>query len=380
MSGRGPVATCAGSSGGAEPPREDPPRLPSYCESAAPSAPRKRKGRGPAKGKAMLREIADGGKIRVPFDKETMTYKGLSREGTWYDSAVGILIRKHLEPYHDMWRQIPLHHRTEIFERLLDWFDIDFTHDNGVYRDMMERDAKRCYKKWKSDLHDHFKQNGGLADPDRVRASVPKTVRHPGHWRRCCKRFSSAKFLKKSATNSSNRAKKLSNSKQGRIPYARHRANKTDPETQVPKSAIDNWKELNPDAEEIHRLLDERVAEAAPNGLMDECDILEETLGLGPRRGHMNGVGPSLPRRVPPAQPAVNMFQLVLTDLEGRLQQPDAPEAQLRALITQVREIIEGLAPLLQQRVAAPPPPPPPETDVDVNDYDDDNDDTDFVI
>ncbi|GFQ01753.1 hypothetical protein PHJA_002319200 [Phtheirospermum japonicum] len=33
MAGREPVATCAGSSGGAQPPREDPPRLPSNCQS-----------------------------------------------------------------------------------------------------------------------------------------------------------------------------------------------------------------------------------------------------------------------------------------------------------------------------------------------------------
>ncbi|GFP96903.1 hypothetical protein PHJA_001834400 [Phtheirospermum japonicum] len=78
----------------------------------------------------MLREISDGSKIRVLFDDKTMTFKGLDHKGTWYGSVIGILILKHLEPYH-------------------------------------ERDAKSCYKEWKSDLHDHFKENGGLADPDR---------------------------------------------------------------------------------------------------------------------------------------------------------------------------------------------------------------------
>ncbi|KAL3640580.1 hypothetical protein CASFOL_015548 [Castilleja foliolosa] len=377
MSGRGPVATCAGSSGGAQPPREDPPRLPSHCESAAPSTPRKHKGRGPAKGKAMLREIADGSKIRVQFDRETMTYKGLSREGTWYDSAIGILTRKHLEPYHDRWRQIPLHQRTEIFERILDWFDIDFLHDNGIYRDMVERDAKRCYRKWKSDLHNHFKENGGLADPARVRASVPKTVRRPVHWRRCCKRFSSAKFLKKSVTNSSNSAKKMSKSKQGRIPYARHRDNKTDPETQLPKSVIDNWKELNPDAEEIHHLLDERVAEAAPNGLWDECDILKETLSPGPRRGHMNGVGPRLSHRVTPKQQAINMYQHLIRDMEQRLQQPNADKAYVRSFIAHVRWMIEQLAPPVQLPYPPPGPSDPSSSETDGDDDEDDNDDPD---
>ncbi|KAL3642688.1 hypothetical protein CASFOL_013503 [Castilleja foliolosa] len=379
MARRGPVATCAGSSGGAQPPRDNPPRLPSNCQSAAPSAPRKRKGRGPAKGEAMLREVADGSKIRVPFDEETLTFKGLDRHGTWYDSAIGILTREECEPYHDTWRGIPLHQRTQIFERLLEWFDIDYTYENGVYRDMVERDAKRCYKEWKSDLHDHFKDNGGLEDPDRVRANVPVTVQYPEHWLRCCDRFSSPKFLHKSATNSSNRAKKLSKSKQGRIPYTRHRANKTDPETQEPKSVIDNWKELNPDAEEIHSLLDERVAEAAANGSIDECGILADTLGT--RRGHMNGVGPSLSRRVI-TQPGINDSEhlRVIRDLKEQLQERDVIEAQLRSALAQMREICGRSVPHVQLPDVPPPrgPNDPPSSSAQPPNTDDDDEDDDF--
>ncbi|GFQ01752.1 hypothetical protein PHJA_002319100 [Phtheirospermum japonicum] len=321
---------------------------------AAPSAPKKRKGRGPAKGEAMLCEVADGSRIRVPFDEETLTFKGLDRNGTWYDSAIGILTREECEPYHDSLRGS---HCTSGHKSLKDcwydeWFDIDYTYENGVYRDRVERDAKRCYKEWKSNLHDHFKYNGAREDPDR----------------------------QKSATNSSNRAKKLSKSKQGRIPYTRHRANKTDPETQETKSVIDNWKELNPDAEEIHHLLDERVAEAAANGPIDECGILADTLGT--RRGHMNGVGPSLSRRAI-AQRDINEYQRVIRDLEERLQERDATEAHLRAVIAQMREICGRLIPHVQLPDVPPPPPgpnyscsssaQPPNTD------DDDDGDDDFV-
>ncbi|KAL3640581.1 hypothetical protein CASFOL_015549 [Castilleja foliolosa] len=223
---------------------------------------------------------------------------------------------------------------------------------------MVERDAKRCYKKWKSDLHNHFKENGGLADPARVRA---KKVCH--------------ELLKP--------CQKIVQEQTGRIPYAGHRDNKTDPETQLPKSVIDNWKEQIP-RRRRSRLHDERVAEAAPNGPMDECDILKETLSPGPRRGHMNGVGPRLSHRVRSQQQAINMFQLLLRDMVQRIQQPDAPEAHLCTFIAHVREILGQLAPALQLPDAPPPPPgpsdsssssaQPPETE------DDDYDDPDFVI
>ncbi|KAL6493627.1 hypothetical protein OROGR_032406 [Orobanche gracilis] len=367
----GPIATCAGLSGGAQPPRDDPPRLLSQCDSddieAAPPAPRKRKGRGPAKGEGMLREIADGRKIRVPFDMETDTFKGLDRKGTWYDSAIGILTREHCEPYHDTWSRIPLRQRTQIFERLLDWFNIDYAYENGVYRDMVERDAKKCYSEWKSDLHAHFKQNGGLEDLDRARASVPENIRDPEHWARCCIRFSSPEFLEKSATNSSNRGQKQSKSKQGRIPYTRHRANKSKVETQEPKSLIENWKELNPDAEAIHRLLEERVAQAAANGdgRIDECAILADVLGT--RRGHMNGVGPSLSRRISAAsQPSASgsaaaiteEYEHVIRALQGYVDQQN--HVPLSTVVRHIRELIGQLAPHVQLPHDVPPPSPPP--------------------
>ncbi|GFP99394.1 hypothetical protein PHJA_002083500 [Phtheirospermum japonicum] len=57
-------------------------------------------------------------------------------KGTWYDSAIGILTREECKPYHNTWREIPLNQRIQVFERLLDWFDIDYTYENGVYLDL----------------------------------------------------------------------------------------------------------------------------------------------------------------------------------------------------------------------------------------------------
>ncbi|CAA0839344.1 Unknown protein [Striga hermonthica] len=343
------VARCAGAAGGSQPPHEDPSKLPLQCESAQPGAGRKRKGRGPARGIEILRRLVHG-RIHVDFDEEGGTWKALGDDGPLYDSAVGILTRYYCKPIYDSWAEVPIEQRVQVLERLLDWFDIDYHYQQGVYSDMVQRDAMKCYRDWKSDLHDHFKKVGGVADPGAAKQKVPKNIRDRLHWELCCERFSSEKFKRKSKTNSKNRAEHSWESKHGRISYAQHRSKKVDPETLEPISRIDNWRDMHRDgrawvnrrAQETYHHLQERAEQAAASssGRVNERAIMEETFGR--RRGHMTGVGPSLSRRAPTAAPQEPVLLPWGLDLQN------ARRDQLVSLVEHLIGLLRQWAPNVQ--------------------------------
>ncbi|EXC15933.1 hypothetical protein L484_015734 [Morus notabilis] len=104
------VATCAGSSGGAQPP-PGPHRLPAYCESCI--------GQDGAKGYEIAQKVLQDGKITVDFDEAGGTWKALGKYGAWFDSAVGIHTRDICEPFHDAWKDISDMDKRTIQDRML---------------------------------------------------------------------------------------------------------------------------------------------------------------------------------------------------------------------------------------------------------------------
>ena len=118
---------------------------------------------------------------------------------------------------------------------------------------MVNREATKYYKDWKSDLHDHFKSVGGEQN-EQVARNNPPELRIIEHWGKCCDRFMSDAFRvilhsftilllviylnlnftntlyilkqKKSATNKSNRRNLKWSSLHGRVSYSLHRNKK----------------------------------------------------------------------------------------------------------------------------------------------------------
>ncbi|EXC29547.1 hypothetical protein L484_005000 [Morus notabilis] len=93
----GQVVTCAGSSGGAQPPL-GPHRVPAFCEFGI--------GRGGAKGYEITQKVLQDGKITVEFDEAGGTWKAFGKYGAWFESAVGIHTKDICEPFHDAWKDI----------------------------------------------------------------------------------------------------------------------------------------------------------------------------------------------------------------------------------------------------------------------------------
>ena len=77
---------------------------------------------------------------------------------------------------------------------LQEWFNLNYDCDNGIIRSVVDREAAKCYKDWKRDLYDYFKDHGGSENESAVRAHLPKNFRNPDHWGHCCDRFMSDKF------------------------------------------------------------------------------------------------------------------------------------------------------------------------------------------
>ncbi|EXC17376.1 hypothetical protein L484_027568 [Morus notabilis] len=87
-----------------------------------------------------------------------------------------------------------------------DWFNMDYNYKNDILRSVIDREAAKCYKDWKSSLHRHYKRYG--------RESLLSNMRNQVHWDRCCDMFSGDKF-------------------------------QASTETQEPMSAIDSWADMH---------------------------------------------------------------------------------------------------------------------------------------
>ncbi|EXC30722.1 hypothetical protein L484_027897 [Morus notabilis] len=268
----GMVATCDGSSGGAQPP-PGPHRVPAYCES----------GRGGAKGYEIAQKVLQDGKITVEFDEAGGTWKALGKYGAWFDSTVGIHTRDICEPFHNASKDISDMDKRTIQDRML----------NGILRSVVDREAAKCYKDWKSFLHRHYKCYG--------RESLPSNMRNQVHWDRCCDRFSGDKFQKISETNKTNRSNQKYPSLHGRLSYSQHRNKKASTETQEPMSAIDNWANMYRHGDSWNTLEEERqmqrtqTTSSSTRPPLDEHGVLEQVLGM--RRGHKIEVGPTLSKK-----------------------------------------------------------------------------------
>ncbi|EXC17474.1 hypothetical protein L484_001316 [Morus notabilis] len=219
--------TCAGSSEGAQPP-PGPHRVPAFYESA--SEPRQRRARGGAK--------------------------------------VGIHTRDICEPVHDVWKDISDMDKRTIQNRMLDWFNMDYNYKNGILRSVINREAAKCYKDWKSSLHRHFKRYG--------RESLPSNMRNQLHWDRCCDRFSGDKFQKISETNKTNRSNQKYPSLHGQVSYSQHR----------------NKKNTLNEERQTHRT---QSTSSSTRPAFDEHGVLEQVLGM--RRGHKIRVDPTLSQK-----------------------------------------------------------------------------------
>ena len=72
-------------------------------------------------------------------------------------------------------------------------FLIDLDTNNGRMRNVIYRDAAKCYRDWKSDLHDYFKSRGGVDNPN-IRLLPPPNLRDRAHWPPMCDVFRSERF------------------------------------------------------------------------------------------------------------------------------------------------------------------------------------------
>ena len=71
---------------------------------------------------------------------------------------------------------------------------MDYRCDDVILRSVVYREATKCYKDWKSDLHDHFKSIGGAKNEAVARNNRSETLSNTKHWGKYCDRFMSDVF------------------------------------------------------------------------------------------------------------------------------------------------------------------------------------------
>ena len=67
---------------------------------------------------------------------------------------------------------------------MYDWFDLDYKRDDGIIWSVVDREAAKCYKDWKSDLNNHFKSVGGAQKAATTRDNPPETLGNKEQWGR----------------------------------------------------------------------------------------------------------------------------------------------------------------------------------------------------
>ena len=113
------------------------------------------------------------------------------------------------DPFHNAWNDVDPEHKRDVHDRMLvfaklhcykfffklnirkpltvltmlqDWFNLDYNHDDDIICSIVDREAAKCYNHWKSDLHDHFRALGGVANEKVARfnpLSLPPTPGDP---------------------------------------------------------------------------------------------------------------------------------------------------------------------------------------------------------
>ena len=83
------------------------------------AAPRRRKGRGKARGHEITAKVEKEGKLTVIFDEAGGTWKVLGDNGLWFDGAVDIHTRDICETFHNAWKDILANHKRDIQEHML---------------------------------------------------------------------------------------------------------------------------------------------------------------------------------------------------------------------------------------------------------------------
>ena len=78
------------------------------------AAPRRRKGRGKARGHEIATKVSKEGKLTVTFDEAEGTWKALRDNGPWFDSAVDIHTWDTCEPFHNVWNDVLASHKRDI--------------------------------------------------------------------------------------------------------------------------------------------------------------------------------------------------------------------------------------------------------------------------
>ncbi|GMN70116.1 hypothetical protein TIFTF001_039164 [Ficus carica] len=117
-------------------------------------------------------KVALEGKLNVQFDHNSQTWNAIGDNGPWYDSVIGVHTRDALEPFHNIWKQVDADSKKLILNRMTTiiseyyWFNFDLDANGGLIRSIIDRDCTKCYKDWKNDLHNYFKDLGGADNED----------------------------------------------------------------------------------------------------------------------------------------------------------------------------------------------------------------------
>ncbi|EXB29859.1 hypothetical protein L484_016349 [Morus notabilis] len=101
---------------------------------------RHRSGRGVAIGQDIVEKVQKDGKRSVLLD-ETGSWKAIGENAQYFDNAVGLHTRDICDPHYNAWKDVLEEHKRRIQNRMLDWFNLDYDHDNDIIRDVVNREA-----------------------------------------------------------------------------------------------------------------------------------------------------------------------------------------------------------------------------------------------
>ncbi|XP_042946294.1 uncharacterized protein LOC122279604 [Carya illinoinensis] len=160
--------------------------------------PRKKRGRGPAKG-TLFERMRKVGKIPLVIQDG---HRGPSCENaSIFTGRLTDIIKIHADMRHASWSYVPEAEKQELIDRVRAHFLLDWTRDN--HREMVVQHLADKYNAFHYALHKVY--NKYASHEEALRGGTDKVDKQV--WEKLCERWASATFKEKSKRNISNRQK-----------------------------------------------------------------------------------------------------------------------------------------------------------------------------
>ncbi|KAL2479991.1 Uncharacterized protein Adt_32957 [Abeliophyllum distichum] len=254
-------------------------------ENSPSEPPRKRRGRGPTRGKRSEKVVSTcGHKLKVEFNDQNRRVIGPNASS--FANEMGIVVRSMAPLAVKRWKDIDHAQKMPMIDRLKEKYEFETT---KMIEESLDKSMNKQWNEYRCKLHKDFKNVGGIEDIGRAKRSKPNSVAEQVDWDFLCDHFGSDALKKRSEVNKQNCSHKQRATTQGSKSFAAHAEEMRNESTKELPGQIEFFRDMNfskgkgwttPDAENYYKKmrLDDDAASLENATLRTRVKDLEDQL------------------------------------------------------------------------------------------------------